>query len=406
MTRALFRYTARSIEGEVVRGSLEASSVEDVLAALRTRALFVTRVDRESRWLRPAGRAIGAPRRRALLAFFRSFATLIRAGVPIRRSLEVTIERTDDRVLREALRSILADVEHGNPLSEAMAKRPRAFSALAIAMIGAGEAAGILDDVLERLASVVERDAELRKKVRAALAYPTIVLIAASVLTVFLLARIVPMFAQMFDAFHVELPVTTRLLLTVGAAVSAPAAWIVACAAAAGIFTTIVSLARTARGALVLDRVRLRLPVVGSLLHTSITARTTRMLATLLRSGIELVTAIAIVRPVTGSPVYAAALAHVDAALREGDPLTTPLAAAGFLDPLAIAMIGIGEETGQLDEMLLKIASYFESDVEAAIATLGAVIEPALIAALGLVVGFIVFSVFIPLYTLIGSVSK
>jgi type IV pilus assembly protein PilC len=406
VTRELYQYTARSIEGEIVRGSLEAASIEDVLAALRTRALFVTRVDRESRWLRPARRTVGAPRRRALLAFFRSFATLIRAGVPIRRSLEVTIERTNDRILREALRSILADIEDGNALSDAMARRPRAFPPLAIAMIGAGEAAGILDDVLERLAAVVEREAELRKKVRAALAYPTIVLAAASVLTAFLLARIVPMFAQMFDAFHVELPAATRILLAVGAAVSAPAVWIVGCAASAGVLTAAFAFGRTRRGALLLDRARLRLPVIGPLIDKSITARTTRMLATLLRSGIELVAAIAIVRPVTGSPVYAGALARVDAALREGDSLTAPLAAAGFLDPLAIAMIGIGEETGQLDEMLLKIASYFESDVEAAIATLGAVIEPALIAALGLVVGFIVFSVFIPLYTLIGSVSK
>jgi type IV pilus assembly protein PilC len=341
-----------------------------------------------------------------LLVFFRSFATLIRAGVPIRRALEVAIARTSDRVLREALRSVLADIEQGGALSSAMAKRPRAFSALSVAMVGAGEAAGILDDVLERLATLVEREADLRKKVRAALAYPLVVLVAASGLTAFLLARIVPMFAQMFDAFHVELPVSTRFLLAVGSALSSPATWALAGIGTACTLACLVSLAHTARGALALDHIRLRVPVVGPLIDKSITARTTRMLATLLRSGIELVTAIAVVRPVTGSPVYAAALERVDSALREGDALTTPLAASGLFDPLALTMIGIGEETGQIDEMLLKVAAYFESDVEAAIATLGAVIEPALIGALGLVVGFIVFSVFIPLYALIGSVSK
>jgi type IV pilus assembly protein PilC len=406
VSASLYRYSARSIEGEVVRGSIEAPSVEDVLAALRTRALFVTRVERESRWIRPAGWTFGLPKRRALLTFFRSFATLIRAGVPIRRALEVTIERTNDRALREALRAVLADIEHGTALSVAMAKRPRAFSDLAVAMIGAGEAGGILDDVLERLATLVEREADLRKKIHAALAYPTVVLVAASGLTAFLLARVVPMFAQMFDAFHVELPATTRLLLALGAALSSPAAWIVAGVATAAGITGVLALARTARGALLLDRIRLGVPVIGALIDKSITARMTRMLATLLRSGIELVTAIAVVRPVTGSPVYAAALARVDVALREGEALTTPLAAAGLFDPLAIAMIAIGEETGQIDEMLLKVASYFEADIESAIATLGAVIEPALIGALGMVVGFIVFSVFIPLYALIGSVSK
>jgi type IV pilus assembly protein PilC len=151
---------------------------------------------------------------------------------------------------------------------------------------------------------------------------------------------------------------------------------------------------------------RLRLPVFGPLLHKTITARIARMLATLLRSGIELVTAIDVVRPVAGSPAYAAALERVDVALRAGDALTVPLQAARLFDPLAVALVRVGEETGLLDEMLLKVAAYFETDVEAAIATLGAVIEPALIGALGCVVGFIVFSVFIPLYALIGSVSK
>ena len=148
------------------------------------------------------------------------------------------------------------------------------------------------------------------------------------------------------------------------------------------------------------------MPVFGPLLHKTITARIARMLGTLLRSGIELVAAIDVVRPVAGSPAYAAALERVDVALRAGDTLTTPLEAARLFDPLAVALVRVGEETGLLDEMLLKIAAYFETDVEAAIATLGAVIEPALIGVLGAVVGFIVFSVFIPLYALIGSVAK
>jgi type IV pilus assembly protein PilC len=404
----LYRYSARTVGGELVRGEMEAPSVEEVLASLRTRALFVTRVNRESTLTRTLARpiALGAPKRRALLAFFRSFATLIRAGVPMRRALEVAIARTADRPLRESLRGVLADIEHGAALSVAMGKRPRAFPALAIAMIGAGEAGGILDDVLERLASLLEREADLRKKVRAALAYPAVVLTAALALMLFLIARIVPMFAQMFDAFHVDLPVATKLLLGLGRLLTQPAPWIAVAGLAALAFALALGPARSKRGAHVLDRIRLRLPIVGPLLHKSITARVARMLATLLRSGIELVRAIAVVRPVAGSPLYAAALERVDIALREGDPLTTPLEAAKLFDPLAIAMIRVGEETGQIDEMLLKVAAYFETDVESAIATLGAVIEPLLIGGLGIVVGFIVFSVFIPLYSLIGSVSK
>lgn len=408
MSAALYRYTARDAAGELVRGSMEAPSVDAVLASLRTRALFVTAVDRETLLARAVGRSlhVGAPSRRALLAFFRSFSTLIRAGVPMRRALDVTIERAAGGVLREALRSVLADVEHGASLSDALERRPRAFAPLYVAMVRAGEAGGILDDVLERLASLLERDADLRKKVRAALAYPAVVVTAALALVLFLMGRIVPMFAQMFGAFNVELPPMTRALLAAGDALQRPATWVVSVAVIAVAAAAVGAAARTRRGALALDRLRLRLPVFGPLLHKAITARIARMLATLVRSGIDLVTAIGVVRPVAGSPAYAAALESVDVALRAGDALTTPLEAARLFDPLAIALVRVGEETGLLDEMLLKIAAYFETDVEAAIATLGAVIEPALIGVLGGVVAFIVFSVFIPLYSLIGSVAQ
>jgi type IV pilus assembly protein PilC len=408
VSAGLYRYTARDAAGALVRGSMEAPSADAVLASLRTRALFVTGVDRETLLARTVGRSLhlGAPSRRALLAFFRSFSTLIRAGVPMRRALDVTIERASDGVLRESLRSVLADIEHGTSLSEAMERRPRAFAPLYVAMVRAGEAGGILDDVLERLASFLERDADLRKKVRAALAYPAVVVTAAFALVLFLMARIVPMFAQMFAAFNADLPATTRALLAAGDALQRPVTWIGGLAAVVLAGAALSVAARTERGALAMDRVRLRLPVFGPLLNKAITARIARMLATLLRSGIELVTAIDVVRPVAGSPAYAAALGRVDVALRAGDALTTPLEAVRLFDPLAVALVRVGEETGLLDEMLLKVAAYFETDVEAAVATLGAVIEPALIGVLGGVVGFIVFSVFIPLYSLIGSVAK
>lgn len=408
MSASIYRYTARSTEGDVVRGAMEAASPDVVLERLRTRALYVTAIDRETALAGSILRSlrIGGPSRRALLAFFRSFSTLIGAGIPLRRALDVAIERTSDGALRESLRAVLADIEHGASLTAAMQRRTRTFSPLSIAMIQAGEAGGVLEDVLERLATLLERDADLRKKLRSALAYPAVVLISALGLVVFLLARIVPMFAQMFDAFHVDAPPTTRLLLAIGETLQRPSCWValaLAGAVAAGGFG---AAARTHRGALLFDRMRLGVPLLGTLIHRSITARIARMLATLLRSGIGLVTAIEIVRPVAGSPSYAALLERVDDALREGDPLVAPFEASRLIDPLATAMIQVGEETGRVDDMLFKIADYFEADVEAAVATLGAVLEPALIGVLGIVVGFIVFSIFIPLYALIGSVSK
>jgi type IV pilus assembly protein PilC len=402
-----FRYTARTAEGAVVRGWLNAADMESAVAGLRRRALFVTGVEpkriwnRDFRWPQaPAGSS------RARVAFFRSFATLVRAGVPMRRGLNVTIERCENAALANALRDVLADIERGDPLSAAFARRPRVFAPLIVAMVAAGEAGGILDDVLDRIAGFLERDDALRKSVVSALAYPATVLFASLALVTFLILRVVPMFSALFSSFHVPLPLSTRVLMAIGDMASRPGAAAIAIGIAACAVAGSVAASRTRTGQLAFDRSRLSLPIVGTLLRKTIVARFARMLGTLVHSGIELSVALDVVLPVTGSPVHTAALGTVAIALREGEALTPPLTATGIFDPMLIALVGVGEETGMLDVMLPKAADYFESDVAAAIATLGAVIEPALIAVLGVIVGLIVYSVFIPLYSLIGSVSQ
>jgi type IV pilus assembly protein PilC len=324
----------------------------------------------------------------------------------MRRGLDVAIERCENAALANALRDVLADIERGDSLSTAFARRPRSFAPLIVAMVAAGEAGGILDEVLERIAAFLERDYALRKSVVAALAYPATVLFASLALVTFLIVRVVPMFSTLFASFHVPLPLSTRVLIAIGDTASRPSSLAIALAIAAGVTAGAVVTVRTRTGRLFFDRFRLNVPVVGTLLRKTIVARFARMLGTLVHSGIELSAALDVVLPVTGSPVHAAALAEVAIALREGEALTPPLAATGIFDPMLIALVGVGEETGMLDVLLPKAADYFESDVAAAIATLGAVIEPALIAVLGVIVGLIVYSVFIPLYSLIGSVSQ
>ena len=403
-----YRYVARTPAGERVSGSLLALDREAAIAGLHGRSLFVTTVERQRPWnadIRLTWPA-GAPRGRVRVAFFRSFSTLIRAGVPMRKSLQVTIERTADERLRTSLREVLADIERGDPLSVALARRSRIFPPLIVAMVAAGEASGMLDEVLERVAALLERDDALRKNVLAALAYPATVLVASLALVVFLILRIVPMFADLFASFHVDLPVSTRILLWLGATFEQPLPWIVAAAVTAVAAATITFAQRTPHGVLLLDRIRLGIPLVGTLLRKTIHARFARMLGTLVHSGVELTRALDVVRPVTASPVHQAALELVARSLRQGEALTPPLAATRVFDPMLVSLVGVGEETGMLDVLLEKAADYFESDVAAAIATLGAVLEPALIVFLGVIVGFIVYSVYIPLYTLIGSISK
>ncbi len=395
-----FRYTARTAAGAVVRGRLNAVDIETAVAGLRRRALFVTAVEPSRVWNRDLRRPrLPAGAGRARVAFFRSFATLVRAGVPMRRGLHVAIERCESAALAAALRDVLADIERGDPLSTAFARRPRAFAPLIVAMVAAGESGGILDDVLERIAAFLERDYALRKSVVAALAYPATVLFASLALVTFLIVRVVPMFATLFASFHVALPLSTRVLMGLGEVASRPLALAIALACAAAAAVAALAGGRTHAGRFAFDRFRLSLPVVGTLLRKTIVARFARMLGTLVHSGIELSAALEVVLPVTGSPVHTAALANVAIALREGEALTPPLAASGLFDPMLLALTSVGEETGMLDVMLPKAADYFESDVAAAIATLGAVIEPALIAVLGLIVGLIVYSVFIPLYS-------
>jgi type IV pilus assembly protein PilC len=402
-----YQYTARTAAGAVLRGSVDAVDVDSALAGLRRRALFVTALEPKRLWQRdiPWPRRGSAPGR-ARVAFFRSFATLMRAGVPMRRGLEVAIERCESPALARALRDVLSDIERGDPLSASFARRPRIFLALIVAMVAAGEAGGILDEVLERIATFLERDDALRKSVVAALAYPATVLCASLTLVTFLIVRVVPMFSALFASFRVPLPLSTRVLIAIGDVASRPSSLAVAGAAFAFAAAAAIAAVRTRSGRLAFDRFRFRVPVVGTLLRKTIVARFARMLGTLVHSGIELSAALEVVVPVTGSPVHSAALAGVAVALREGEALTPPLAASGIFDPMLIALVGVGEETGMLDIMLPKAADYFESDVAAAIATLGAVIEPALIAVLGVIVGLIVYSVFIPLYSLIGSVSQ
>jgi type IV pilus assembly protein PilC len=403
-----YRYAARTAAGQRVRGAVRAPDREAAIAGLHGRARVVTAVERERPWnveLRLPWRA-GASPGRARVAFFRSFSTLIRAGIAMRRALQVTIERTADVRLRASLREVLGEIERGESLSAALGRRPRFFPALIVAMIAAGEAGGILDEVLERVATLLERDEQLRKSVVAALAYPATVLAASLALVVFLIVRIVPMFADLFASFHVDLPVSTRVLLWLGTAFGRPLPWIVAAVAASAGALALARLRRTQGGAVLLDRGRLAIPFAGRLIRTSIHARFARMLATLVRSGVELARALDVVTPVTGSPLHEAALSGVAIALREGEALAPPLAAARVFDPMLISLVGVGEETGMLDVMLEKAADYFESDVAAAIATLGAAIEPVLIIGLGGIVGLIVYSVYIPLYSLIGSISK
>ena len=403
---ALYYYTARSAEGSFVRGSIEAQSDSYALASLRTRALFVTSLE-------AAGTARAAAawslqilpvRHEALVAFFRSFATLVTAGVSIRRSLDVTIEESRDGRLAEALRSVLSDIESGLSLSAALERHPREFESLYVAMVRAGESGGVLDEVLERIALVMERDRKLRKRLASSLAYPAVVATSALGLVVFLLSSIVPTFASLYAEMQLTLPPMTAALLSISRATHEPVLWITMSLAVAGASLLVLRARCSPYGRELMQRARLRMPVVGPIARKAAQARFARTLGSLLRSGVGLMDALGVTADAIGNAVYAASVDRLSQALREGETLARPLAESGSYEPLFVQLVRVGEETGTLDDMLLRLAEYYEVDVEAALATLGAAIEPLLIVFLGGVVGAIVSAIFIPLYTMIGSI--
>jgi type IV pilus assembly protein PilC len=401
-------YKARTPEGGLISGAMVAQSAGDIIAHLRTRALFITSIAPADSFtgrienIRAMGPVCPSP----TVTFFRSFATLIRAGVSIARSLRVCIAQCPDARLREALQAVLAEIEQGRSLSAAMSMRPREFSPLSVAMTQAGEAGGILDDVLERLASMLEKDLIMGKKVGAALAYPIVVLCAAIGLVFLLLATIVPTLGRFFNQLNVETPAGTRALLFAGDIVRNPIFWGLAIAASVAVVLIFPIARRKPRHAAMLDAAYFRIPMIGPLRRKAVTARLARMLGSLLHSGVDVLRAIDVCAPVTGNAVYVQALRDLHEALRDGASIADQLERAKIFDPMLLQMVRVGEETGTLDSMLLKTAEYYEYDVETITATLSSTIEPILLLIVGGVVGLIVYSVFVPMYAFVNDLAR
>ncbi len=403
---ATYRYRASTPEGHRVTGLMSAESSDDVVARLRARALFVTSIARNESIIGQieAARAVWPVSRPPLVTLFRSFATLIHAGVPLTRSLEIARAQCSHRRLREALSSALADIQAGAPLSEALRRHGGFFKPVYVAMIEAGEIGGLLDEVLERISTLLERERAVRKKVTTALTYPACVLLAASALVVLLVATIVPTFARMFTQLQVPLPIQTRVLVAVGESLRRPSVWLLAGVVVIGLAALAVSARHNLAMSRTFDRIVLRVPVLGTLTRKTITARLCRMLGSLLRSGVNLLNAVEIMGAVSGHDSFREALRDLYAALREGEPFAESLARSRLFDPMTLQLSRVGEETGTLDQMLFKIADYYDVDVEAATSTLAALLEPILMLGVGALVGTIVFSIFVPLYSVISQV--
>ncbi len=406
----VYEYKARDRGGKLITATMEAASQRDVASLLREKGYFISEIKAPKTGLNadiklPKWLDIGSkPNLRDVTIFSRQFATVINAGLPIVQSLAILERQTDKQGFKDALKKVREDVETGLPLSEALAKFPGIFNRLYIYLVRAGEVSGNLDGILERIASYQEKQAELRGKLRSALTYPTVVLVIALAVTYFLLTGIVPQFASILTQLGGELPLITSILIAISDFLRYQW-WLLAIIIVAAV-VGISLYYRTNQGKHVIDRLLLRIPVVGKLVQKTAIASFSNTFGLLLKSGVNIIESIEITKGTAGNIIVEDILDDAKQAVQRGEQLSVTLTQNPHVfPPLVSSMIAIGEETGAVDSMLDKIASFYEREVNEAVESLTAALEPMLIVFLGTVVGFIVAGMFLPMFSIIGTLS-
>lgn len=399
-----FSYRARDFKGQLVTGFLEAESEVAVIRRLQGKNLFVTDI-------RPATKKSaaltaflgGRVSQRDLAVFCRQFSVMLDAGLPVFQALSVLAGQAENKVLRGALEGVIDRLEGGLSLAEAFRLYPRVFPAVFTSMVEAGEVSGTLEEVLERLAVHFEKEHEIREAVRGALTYPTIVLIVAALVIGILLTFVVPTFVNIFRDMNLPMPLPTRFLM--GLSLFCKRFWplllfgLVLTGAALRYFFTY-----TPQGKEVWDRFVLRVPVLGTLVRKVIVARFARTLGTMVQSGVPILAALEVVKRTIGNVVITRALEQTIENVSEGGAIAGLLEKTGVFPPMVTRMVAVGEETGALEELLEKVAVFYDQDVEATAKRLSVAIEPLLIVVLGFIVGSIILSVLVPIFSIYGSV--
>ena len=405
---ATFVYTVRDTAGVVRTGSSEAENEEILARRLREQGFNVTEIKQTKTKKKASGGNIIENMQKIktaeLAMFFRQFSTMVEAGVSFVRCLTVLSEQTQNPRLRRIIHEMLHEVEAGQTLSKCMAKYPRVFDNLMVGLVKAGEVGGVLEETLNRLSTFIEKDVELQRKVKSAMAYPTIVLYLAGAIICGLCYFIVPKFIDLFKSMGVkEMPFMTEVLIAISNFLLFKS-WL-AILLVFGIKFGMAAINRTKTGKIVFDRIKLKLPVVGNLNLKVGVARFARTLATLLVSGVPILQAMETVAGVVGNQLMSDAIMEARARIREGDRVGEPLKKSGLFAPMVVHMISIGEESGALDQMLSKVADFYEDEVEAALDDLASAIEPVMICFLGGIVLFILLALWMPIIAIIQQLS-
>lgn len=397
----VFSYSARTLSGDLRRDTIDVPSRDDVISFLRSQRLIPVSV-RE----KPAAFSFSMgskAKNRDIVIMTRQFATMVNAGLPLVQALEILVAQTDSEPIRKALGAVLHDVESGNTLADALAQHPKVFTELYVNMVSAGESGGILDTIMNRLAEFLEKNEALARKVKAAMIYPAVISVVAIGAIVVLLLFVIPTFQEMFASFDQQLPLPTRIVIA--ASDFLQHYWWALLAGGIGGSALFRRWVATPMGRLTFDRILLAMPILGTVVLKSAVSRFTRTLGTLMSSGVSILEGLEITAKTSGNRVIHDAIIESRTSIAGGESISKPLERAKVFPPMVTQMIAVGEETGDLDGMLSKIADFYDDEVDVAVDGLLKAMEPLMIVILGSIVGGMIVAMYLPIFGVINTIQ-
>ncbi len=395
---ALYKYVAKNANGQTVTGVLDAPDRALLIGKLREKDLVIVSIVEAKEGIKQRGgifqsRSINID---DMVIFSRQLATMVDAGIPLVGALDILGEQMENKTFSEVILKVRDNVETGSSLSEALSKHPRIFSALFVNMVKAGESSGMLDEILDRVATYLEKTSILQKKIKSALIYPAVITTMAIAITILLLVKVIPVFKDIFAGFGAALPRPTQILIDISDFLRRYFFFGV------GLLTIMIFLfiryINTEKGRLRFDTLTLSMPIFGILLRKVAVSKFTRTLSTLVKSGVPILSSLEIVGKTSGNKLIEMAVISIRSSIREGENIAEPLAKSKVFPPMVVRMVSVGEQTGELEKMLSKIADFYDAEVDAAVTGLTSMIEPLIIAFLGIVIGTIVICMFLPIF--------
>jgi len=402
MAASVFLWEGKTRQGAVQKGELSANSKEEVIALLRKQNILPINVSTKPKEIKLS---FGGPKitDKDIVILTRQLATMIDAGLPLVQCLDILGSQTENKSLGKIVGQVRSDVESGSTFAEALKKHTKVFDNLYVNMVAAGEAGGILDTILQRLATYMEKFAKIKSQIKSAMIYPSVILFVAVSVVALLMVVVVPMLASMFADMGQALPLPTRIVITISNFVKGWGGLIMLCVVIAS-FVGLKQFRKTENGLRITDGIALKLPIVGSLIQRVSVAKFTRTLGTLLTSGVPILEGLLIVSRTAGNKVVEEAIMFTRQSVSEGKTLAEPLGKAKVFPQMVVQMIAVGEATGALDNMLNKIADFYDDEVDAAVATLTSMLEPILMIFLGTTVGFVIIAMYMPIFQM-GSMA-